>query len=124
MDGEGNGPPDYEAECKPGYIKFVYRRKGADGRVVRDLEIRDLIDDASPDFLVQWASFQTLCGIESVLKSIDLGVAYAIWSGLGTALVAAVGFLVFGEAVSAVRLVSIGLIILGVVGLQLSGAVR
>jgi len=59
-----------------------------------------------------------------VLKTIDLGVAYAIWAGLGTALVAAVGFLVFGEAISAARLVSIGLIILGVVGLQLSGAVH
>ncbi len=59
-----------------------------------------------------------------VLKSIDLGVAYAIWSGLGTALVVGVGFLVFGEAISAVRLLSIGLIILGVVGLQLSGAVH
>ena len=59
-----------------------------------------------------------------VLKSIDLSVAYAIWAGLGTALVAGVGFLVFGEAISAVRLVSIGLIILGVVGLQLSGAVH
>jgi small multidrug resistance pump len=59
-----------------------------------------------------------------VLKTIDLGVAYAIWAGLGTALVAAVGFLAFGEAISAVRLVSIGLIIVGVVGLQLSGAVH
>jgi small multidrug resistance pump len=59
-----------------------------------------------------------------VLKTIDLGVAYAIWAGLGTALVATVGFLAFGEAISAVRLVSIGLIILGVVGLQLSGAVH
>jgi small multidrug resistance pump len=59
-----------------------------------------------------------------VLKTIDLGVAYAIWAGLGTALVAAVGFLAFGEAISAVRLASIGLIILGVVGLQLSGAVH
>ena len=59
-----------------------------------------------------------------VLKTIDLGVAYAIWAGLGTALVAGVGFLAFGEAISAVRVVSIGLIILGVVGLQLSGAVH
>ena len=59
-----------------------------------------------------------------VLKSIDLGVAYAIWAGLGTALVASVGFLVFGEAISVVRLLSIALIILGVVGLQLSGAVH
>jgi len=59
-----------------------------------------------------------------VLKTIDLGVAYAIWAGLGTALVATVGFLAFGEAISSVRLLSIGLIILGVVGLQLSGAVH
>ena len=58
------------------------------------------------------------------LKPIDLGVAYAIWAGLGTALVAGVGFLAFGEAISAVRLLSIGCIIAGVVGLQLSGAVH
>ncbi len=62
--------------------------------------------------------------LASVLKTIDLSVAYAIWAGLGTALVATVGFLVFGEAISAIRLASIGLIILGVVGLQLSGAVH
>jgi small multidrug resistance pump len=66
-------------------------------------------------------SFVFLAG---VLKTIDLSVAYAIWAGLGTALVAGVGFLVFGEAISAVRLLSIALIILGVVGLQLSGAVH
>ena len=59
-----------------------------------------------------------------VLKTIDLGVAYAIWAGLGTALVASVCFVAFGEPISAVRLLSIGLIILGVVGLQLSGAVH
>ena len=59
-----------------------------------------------------------------VLKTIDVSVAYAIWAGLGTALVATVGFLVFGEPMSGVRLISIGFIVLGVVGLQLSGAVH
>jgi len=62
--------------------------------------------------------------LASVLKTIDMGVAYAIWSGLGTALVAAAGILVFGEPLSGLRLISIGLIIVGVVGLQLAGAVH
>lgn len=57
------------------------------------------------------------------VKRIDLGVAYAVWAGLGTALIAAIGMLYFREAVTATRLASIGLIIVGVVGLNL-GEVR
>lgn len=62
--------------------------------------------------------------LASALKTIDVGVAYAIWAGLGTALVAAVGFVLFGEPFTAARLACIGLIVLGVAGLQLSGAVH
>lgn len=62
--------------------------------------------------------------LAAVLKAMDVSVAYAIWSGVGTALVAAIGILVFGEPLSAARLVSLGFIILGVVGLQLTGAVH
>ena len=62
--------------------------------------------------------------LASVLKTIDMGVAYAIWSGLGTALVAAAGIVVFGEPLGGARIISIGLIIVGVVGLQLAGAVH
>ena len=54
------------------------------------------------------------------IKQIDLSVAYAIWSGVGTALVVAVGFAWFKEPVIALKLVSITLIIAGVAGLQLS----
>ena len=53
-----------------------------------------------------------------------VGVAYAIWAGLGTALVAVVGVLVFGEAVTLARLLSLCLIVMGVVGLQLTGSVH
>ena len=59
-----------------------------------------------------------------VLKSVDVGVAYAIWSGLGTALIAAVGVLFFGEAFTLARLLSLCLIVMGVVGLQLTGSVH
>ncbi len=62
--------------------------------------------------------------LAAVLKHIDVSVAYAIWSGLGTALIAGIGILIFGEPLSGIRLMSLGLIILGVVGLQLSGAVH
>jgi small multidrug resistance pump len=53
------------------------------------------------------------------LKKIDLSLSYAIWSGVGTALIAAIGVLYFKEPVTAIKLVSIGLIVIGVVGLAL-----
>ncbi|MBW2244644.1 MAG: multidrug efflux SMR transporter [Deltaproteobacteria bacterium] len=62
--------------------------------------------------------------LATVLKVIDVSVAYAIWSGVGTALVAAIGILILGEPLSAARLLSLGFIIVGVVGLQLTGAVH
>lgn len=55
------------------------------------------------------------------LKKIDVSVAYAIWSGLGTALVTVVGILWFKEPATVIKLISIGLIILGVIGLNLGG---
>lgn len=54
------------------------------------------------------------------LRKLDISVAYAIWAGLGTALVAVVGMAYFKEPVSAGKLVSLGLIIIGVVSLHLS----
>ncbi|MEE9607590.1 MAG: multidrug efflux SMR transporter [Myxococcota bacterium] len=56
------------------------------------------------------------------LKEIDLGLAYAVWAGLGTALVALVGFVYFGESITAPKLASLALIVGGVVGLNLSGS--
>jgi small multidrug resistance pump len=58
------------------------------------------------------------------LKKIEVGTAYAIWSGIGTALIALIGFLWFQESLDALKVVSLGLIILGVVGLNLSGVAR
>ena len=55
------------------------------------------------------------------LKRIDVSIAYAVWSGVGTALIATIGVLWFKEPATAVKLVSLGLIILGVIGLNLSG---
>jgi small multidrug resistance pump len=55
------------------------------------------------------------------LKTIDVSVVYAIWSGIGTALIATIGILYFKESITILKFVSIGLIIIGVVGLNLNG---
>ena len=55
------------------------------------------------------------------LKTIDLSITYAIWAGVGLALIAAIGILYFKEPLTVQRMVFIGLILIGVVGLSLSG---
>lgn len=57
-----------------------------------------------------------------VLRDIEVGTAYAVWAGAGTALVAAIGMAALGEAVTMIRLASLALVVLGVVGLNLAGA--
>lgn len=57
-------------------------------------------------------------GLSTALKTIEIGMAYAIWAGLGTALVVLIGVLFFGEKTTALKMISIALIIAGVVGLR------
>jgi small multidrug resistance pump len=54
------------------------------------------------------------------LKKVDLSLAYALWSGFGMAFIASVGILRFREPVTAMKMVSLGLIVAGVVGLNLA----
>lgn len=54
------------------------------------------------------------------LKKIEMSVAYAIWAGVGTALIITIGLFFFKEELNFLKVVSILLIIAGVVGLHLS----
>lgn len=56
------------------------------------------------------------------LHQLEVGPAYAVWTGLGAAGTAVVGMVVLGESVSPLKLVSIGLVLVGAIGLNLSGA--
>lgn len=58
------------------------------------------------------------------LRRIDLSFAYAVWAGLGVLLIGTIGILHFEEPVSALKIASMVLIAVGVVGLYGSGAVR
>ncbi|MFF5174583.1 DMT family transporter [Micromonospora sp. NPDC000089] len=57
-----------------------------------------------------------------VVRDIPVGVAYAVWSGLGTAAIVAVGAVFLGEPLSLTKVLGIGLVIAGVVVLNLGGA--
>jgi len=56
------------------------------------------------------------------IHRIDISIAYAIWSALGTAVVATIGIVWFGEAVTASKLFFLAVIVAGVVGLKLAEA--
>jgi quaternary ammonium compound-resistance protein SugE len=55
------------------------------------------------------------------LGKLEVGVAYAVWSGVGAAGTAVLGILLLGESSAPLKIVSIGLILAGVIGLNLSG---
>ncbi len=57
-----------------------------------------------------------------VLKELSVGTTYAIWSAVGTAAVALIGIAIYGEAASVLKIASLGLIVLGVIGLNAAGA--
>lgn len=73
-----------------------------------------------------WPSVGTLAGMVAsvlllglALKTLPLGTAYAVWTGIGAVGTALLGMLIFGESREAARLVSIALIVAGIVGLKL-----
>lgn len=76
-----------------------------------------------PSVLVFVTYGLSLAALVLALKGIQLSFAYAIWSGLGTALIAAIAFVWFNEPMSALKVASIALIVLGVIGLNASGEV-
>lgn len=80
-------------------------------------------------FTDPWWSFVVLAGygvsiwlLTVVVRTVPVSVAYAIWSGVGTALVAVVGYLFLGEQLGWAKALSLAMIVAGVVGLNLAGA--
>ena len=66
---------------------------------------------------IAWLSFALLA---VTLRTIPAGTAYAVWTGVGAAGGALAGILLFGESLSVLRLLSVALIVIGVVGVKLA----
>ena len=80
---------------------------------------------ASDSFTRPWPSVVVVVGygvafycLSLVLKSVPVGIAYAIWSGLGIVLITAVAWLLYGQRIDLAGLIGMGLIIAGVVVLN------
>ncbi|GAB3128841.1 DMT family transporter [Novispirillum itersonii] len=56
------------------------------------------------------------------LKKIDVSVAYTVWSGIGTTVIALIGWQLFGEQLTPFKIACIGLVIAGVIGLTVGGS--
>lgn len=54
------------------------------------------------------------------MKSLPVGTAYAVWVGIGAIGTVALGIMLFNEPASALRLLSLGLILIGIIGLKLA----
>lgn len=74
---------------------------------------------ASNFLTVHGALSNSMCGFALCLAKIEVGIAYAVWSALGTAIVTTIGIVLFGESCDSVKLGCLLLIMVGVVGLNL-----
>lgn len=54
-------------------------------------------------------------------KNIPIGTAYAVWTGIGAAGTFLVGIFFFGDSAGMMRFLSFALIVIGIIGLKLSG---
>ena len=67
-----------------------------------------------------WISFILLA---YAIKTLPIGTAYAVWTGIGAVGIAIIGIVWLGEPTSFVRVACISLIVTGIIGLKLSGSV-
>lgn len=58
--------------------------------------------------------------LAQALKTMEVGIAYAVWSAVGTAVVAVIGIVLFGESVSPMKVAGVVLIVAGVISLRLA----
>ena len=73
-----------------------------------------------PTILTVGAMIISLGLLGLAMKSLPLGTAYAIWTGVGAVGTVIAGIILFGESMALFRLASVALIIAGLAGLKLS----
>jgi small multidrug resistance pump len=77
-----------------------------------------------PSMLVLFFYALSIIALTFAVNRLDVSVAYAVWSGMGTALVAVIGLWYFQESLTPIKVVALGFIIVGVVMLHLTSESR
>ena len=83
------------------------------------LKASDGFTRLGPTVLVVLAYGVSFWLLSMVLRTIPVGIAYAIWSGLGICLIAGIGYVVFGQRLDLPAVLGLGLIIAGIMVIQL-----
>lgn len=73
-----------------------------------------------PSLITVTAMIASVVLLSWAMKSLPVGTAYAIWTGIGAVGAAIAGMVLLGESASPARLLSLGLIVAGIIGLKLS----
>lgn len=73
-----------------------------------------------PSIVTMFAGGGSFYLLTLAIKTLPIGTAYAVWTGMGAVGVAIVGVLLFKESTDWIRLLSISFIVIGIVGLKLS----
>lgn len=73
-----------------------------------------------PSVLMFGFFIASIAALTVAARQLGIGIAYAIWAGLATSLITAVGYLIYHEPLTGLQLIAIGLIVLGVVLLNLN----
>lgn len=84
------------------------------------LKYTDGFTRPGPSLLVLLAMAVSVYGLSLAMRVLPVGTAYVAWTGIGSLGAVLIGLFVLGEPRSAMRLASIALIVLGVVGLKIS----
>jgi small multidrug resistance pump len=85
-----------------------------------NMKLSEGLSKLVPSLLVLFFYALSIITLTSVVNRLDVSVAYAVWSGMGTALVAVIGLWFFQESLTSVKVVALGLIVVGVVMLHLT----
>ena len=83
------------------------------------LKLSDGFSETLPTLVCIVSFVIALSALSQTVKSLEIGVVYAIWSGVGITLITIIGLIFFQESVSFSKLFFIALIVVGVIGLQL-----
>lgn len=74
-----------------------------------------------PSVITASAMIASIVLLGMAVKTLPIGTAYAIWTGIGAVGAVILGIVLFGDSASPLRLACVGLVVLGMVGLKLTG---